>query len=495
MAVVADIRVAVMFGLSIWFFFYVISCFLCLLVVFGCCFLFFVFFCCLWFAWFLVWGSSGIQILDSEVRKVWGLSGFGWGSIFLLSPLRGVLRVRRNRSVASFGGSGESVLNIREGELAVLTYTSAADKMKVFSSFIREGLEGGDMVFYAYPDEESVVVRKKLVQNGIDPDRAEKSEKRGSLILRSLSEHYLRDGRFDYRSVIKKELELRSEAKRAGYKHFRDLDDVGNLSFLKGDWQVYMRYWDDPCWGIPSGTGPGIVCEPFIMDLTAINVDGLSEESIRSILTCFSAGNTPASRLIDFLEYTEAFSKAIGLPHEELLGRKMLLEFDPASDYERVVENAAKEALSHLEPVYVFTRHASGIYEFLARQRSVRIVLMSASASTSTPVSENQIVLPADNTPLVLDSLRDILNRHGDQNVFLIFDNVSELIMCVGFDKAYKFLLCAMEMTSSKPATVLFLINRSAHEAQELSRVRGLFQNILAFERNALEVIKKMTSS
>jgi hypothetical protein len=290
-------------------------------------------------------------------------------------------------------------------------------------------------------------------------------------------------------------LELRGEAKRAGYKHFRDIDDVGTLSFLSGNWQTFMQYWDDPDWGIPSGTGLGIQFEPFIMELTAINVDGLSEESTRGILNAFSGGKQPATLLIDFLEYTDAFSKVVGLSHEELLGRKILLEFDPASDYEQVVENVAKEALAHLEPVYVFTRHASGVYESLGRQRSVRIVLLSSSASTSRPVSENQIVVPADNTPLVLDSLREILGRHGDQNTLMIFDNVSELIMCVGFEKAYKFLLCAVEMASSKPATVLFLINRGAHESQEVSRVRGLFHNILVYEGNSLGIVKKASSS
>jgi hypothetical protein len=270
---------------------------------------------------------------------------------------------------------------------------------------------------------------------------------------------------------------------------------VGTLAFLKGDWQAFVEYWDSPGWGVPSGSGQGVLYEPFILELTAINVEGLSEELTRGILSALGGGRQSQTRLIDFLEFTDAFSKVVGLSHEELLGRKILLEFDPASDYEQVVENVAKEALAHLEPVYVFTRHASGVYESLARQRSVRIVLMSASASTSKPVSENQIVLPADNTPLVLDSLREILGRHGDQNTLLIFDNVSELIMSVGFDKAYKFLLCAVEMVSSKPTTALFLINKSAHEAQETSRVRGLFQNILVFEKNALEVVKKTPSS
>ena len=79
----------------------------------------------------------------------------------MLSPLKSALHARRNRSIASFGTNRESVLNIKEGELAVLTYTSAADKMKVFSSFIREGLENGDRVLYTYPDEESAIVRKR----------------------------------------------------------------------------------------------------------------------------------------------------------------------------------------------------------------------------------------------------------------------------------------------------------------------------------------------
>jgi hypothetical protein len=101
--------------------------------------------------------------------------------------LRTVLQSKRKRPVPSFGIKTESALTIREGELAVITYTSAADKMKVFSAFIREGLDNGDQVFYTFPDEESAGIRKRLVQNGIDPEKGEKGEKSGALILRSLS--------------------------------------------------------------------------------------------------------------------------------------------------------------------------------------------------------------------------------------------------------------------------------------------------------------------
>ena len=413
----------------------------------------------------------------------------------MLSPLKKAFHARRNRSVVSFAAGSQSIISLKEGELAVITYTSAADKMKVFSSFIREGLENRDRVFYNYPDDESAVVRKRLVQNGIDPDKGEKSEKSGGLILRGASEHYLTNGKLNGKDIAKKELELRVEAKKDGYRHFRDLTDVGTFSFLKGNWQAFIEYLNDPDWGFSSRLGQDMFSDPFTMKLTAVNVENLSEESTRSILNALSGGKQSHTRRIDFLEYTDAFSRIINLSHEELLGRIILLEFDPASNYERVVEVVTKEALAHLEPVYVFTRHSSGIYESLARQPSVRIVLMSASASTLKPISENQIVLAADNSPLVLDSLREILSRHADRNILLIFDNISELVMSVGFEKAYKFMLYAVEMISSKPATALFLLNGSAHEAQEASRLRGLFQNILIYKGNSLEVLKSAPSS
>ncbi len=66
------------------------------------------------------------------------------------------------------------VFNVGERDSIIATYTSAADKMKVFSAFIREGLESGDAVFYVYPDEESETVRAKLEVYGVDVEEYEK---------------------------------------------------------------------------------------------------------------------------------------------------------------------------------------------------------------------------------------------------------------------------------------------------------------------------------
>jgi hypothetical protein len=406
------------------------------------------------------------------------------------NALINLLKQKKKHSATSFGIKTGSLLKISEGELAVLTYTSAADKMKVFSSFILEGLEKGELVFYTYPDKESPTVRRNLVQNGIDPERGKKCEKKGSLILRSLTEHYIPNRVFDKKNIIKKELELRDAVKKAGYKHFRYLDDLGNLSFMGAQWQAFIDYWYDPAWGPQSNSDSSTSKEPPITELTAINVENMNDKTAHDILNALSRRKQSSTRLIDFLEYAHAFSERIDVTHKELLGRRFLLEFDPASDYERIVEDFAKVALANLEPIYIFTRTVSGVREFLAQQRSIRFVLMSSSTSTSKSISENQIVLPADDTPQILDVLRDILSENADENLFLIFDNLSELIMCVGFDRVYKFLLYALEMMDSKRATALFLLNKNAHEPSSVSQIRGLFNNILAYEQNEFKVAK-----
>jgi len=74
--------------------------------------------------------------------------------------------------------------------------------------------------------------------------------------------------------------------------------------------------------------------------------------------------------------------------------------------------------------------------------------------------------------------------------VFLVFDNLSGLIELVGFDKAYKFLLYVIDILPQTKATAIFLLNKSAHEPQVVSRIRGLFHNLLTYEKDGLKIVK-----
>ena len=379
-------------------------------------------------------------------------------------------------------------INIKEGEQVVVTYTSAVDKMKVFSAFVREGLENGDLVDYGYPDEESETVRAKLKEHGID---VEKYEREGALVLDGLSEWYMPDGKFDGERAFRMEFEARAEAKRKGYKHFRALEDLGDFSFLNGQWQTYVDYWDAPIWEIPSGSYTELLdYTPFVMELTAFNVEGIGEAQLAEMLKAFWVGNPAYTVFIDLLEYTNAFSKLLNIPHKKLIGRKILLEFDPASEYEKVIRSLAKEAIANVYPVFVFTSPTSILHAGLAKQPAVKFFLLSTSTPTPESKAENEVILPAKNMVLLTDALNKVLDEYALTNVFVVFDKLSELINLVGFDKTYKLLLDVTEMLPQTKATAIFLLNKSAHEPQVVSRIRGLFHNLLTSDKDGLKVVK-----
>jgi KaiC/GvpD/RAD55 family RecA-like ATPase len=380
------------------------------------------------------------------------------------------------------------VLSIGEGEMAVVTYTSAVDKMKVFSAFIREGLENGDLVDCGYPDEESETFRAKLKEYGID---VEKYERKGALVLDSLSEWYMPDGKFDKERAIRMGLEARAEAKRKGYKHFRAFEDLGDFSFLDGQWQTYMKYWDDPIWETPSGPYTEILdYTPFVIEMVAFNVESIGEVQLAEMFEAFWVGNPSYTVFIDLLEHTNAFSKLLGISHKKLVGRKFLLEFNPSSDEGEVIDSLTKEAIANVESIFIFTSERSPTYSRLAKHRAVKFFLSSISALTPESRSENEVILPAKNTALILDSLSKVLEQNVHTNIFLVFDKLSELINLVGFDKAYKFLLYVLEMLSSKRTTALFLLNASAHESRVVSQIRGLFHNQLTYDKDGLKTVK-----
>jgi predicted transcriptional regulator len=379
-------------------------------------------------------------------------------------------------------------LNIKEGEMAVVTYTSAVDKMKVFSAFIREGLENGDLVDYTYPDEESETVRAKLKENGID---VEKYERKGALVLNSLSEWYLPDGKFDEERTFRMEFEARAEAKRKGYEHYRALEDLGDFSFLNGQWKTYTDYWDNPIWEIPSGSYTELLdYTPFVIELTAFNVEGIGEAQLAEMCKAFWVENPTYTVFIDLLEYTNAFSKLLNISHQKLVGRKILLEFDPSSEYEKVIYSLAKEATANVCPLFVFTSPTSILHASLAKQAATKFFLLSTSTPMPESKAENEVILPAKNMASLTDALNKVLDEYALTNVFMVFDKLSELINLVGFDKTYKFLLDVTEMLHQNKATAIFLLNKNAHELQIISHIRELFHNLLTYDKDGLKVVK-----
>ena len=410
-------------------------------------------------------------------------------------PIINSLLQRWKRSIPSDVLEAGPVLNLREGESIIVTYTSAADKMKIFSAFIREGLENGDAVDYIYPDEENEIVRAKLKEHGIN---VKKYEKDGTLFMISLTENFMPNGKLDYEKAVNAGLNRWAEAKRKGYKHMRDIEDLSDFSFANGQWQKYVTdYWLDPRWDDPdvsewveSKETVGVVYTPFLKEITAINVEHMTETEITELLKTFGEGPMAPARFIDLLENMDSFSGSIGLNHERLIGRRILLEFDPVSDYEKVLDRLANENIANVEPLFIFTSSTSPIRTYLTKQPTIKFFLTSLSTSIPKSSSENEMLLPAKNAPLILDTLNKVLETYADANVCFVFDILSELLATIGQEKTFTFLRHALDLLSSEKTTSLFLLNTSAHQTEVVSRLRNLFSNQLTYDKNGLEVVK-----
>jgi len=411
-----------------------------------------------------------------------------------LSFMDSLLR-RGKRSIPSGILEATPVLNIREGESTVLTYTSSANKMKVFSSFIHAGLESGDTVWYSYHNEESKTVRAKLKEYGIDVKHYEKD---GALRLKSHEEFFMPEGKLDYEKAVESGLKQWNWAKSQGYKHARNIEDVGDFSFADGQWQGYVyQYWLDPRWDDPNVSNwvtskdpVGVVYDPFLMEITAINVERMTETQVTELLKALGRGNLVPARFIDLIGDMNSFSGLIGLDHENFVGRRILFEFDPASNYEKSVDRLAKESMANVEPLFVFTSSTSPIRRYLAGQPSIRFFLTSISTSIPKSASENTVLLPAKNAPLILDAISKVLETYADANVCFVFDILSELLVSIGREKTFIFLRHALDMLSSEKTTCLFLLNTSAHQTEMVSSLRDLFSNQLTYDKNGLEIVK-----
>jgi hypothetical protein len=253
--------------------------------------------------------------------------------------------------------------------------------------------------------------------------------------------------------------------------------------------------WEDPNvseWVLPGAEEQlGVVMNPFVMDITAFNVERVTERQVAEFLRVLTEGSTvPTFAFIDLMEFRNSFSRSIGLNHEQLIGRRILLEFDPVSNYEKVVESLAKENIAHVQPIFVFTSTTSPIHTHLAKQRSIKFFLTSFSTSTPKSASENTVLLPAKNTPLILDAINKVLETYADANVCFVFDILSELLTTVGRERTFNFLRYALDMLSSKKITSFFLLNTGAHQTEVVSRLRNLFSNQLTYSKNGLKIVK-----
>ena len=201
--------------------------------------------------------------------------------------------------------------------------------------------------------------------------------------------------------------------------------------------------------------------------------------------------STYAPRPTGLIKNRKVFSKELGLTHGRVVGKSILLEFDPTSDYERVIEDFVDEALANDESVAVFTSKGSTIHSTLSNRSDVKFLILTQRVSTpKANASKNEILLPANNSSLLLDALNKVLKAYPERNSNIVFDNLSSLILFIGFEKTYGFLRYALELLALENGTSLFLFDPRAHDVKVASAFRSLFSDQITYGKEGLRVVR-----
>ena len=217
----------------------------------------------------------------------------------------------------------------------------------------------------------------------------------------------------------------------------------------------------------------------------AMNVEGVRPGALDLLQEA-----NPTARVIDLAMQQDAFSRMVNLKHQDILGNRLLLEYEPTSKYEEIVQKFVREFQANVESIAVFTSVGSPIYRQFRDQRNISLFSFSTKTSSHARLSDEQVLLPERDTSLLLDAVDKLLQALSKKRIGIVFDVFTDIILSQGFEKAYGVLSSVVEMTESEMASILVLINNGAFEPGVLGAVRGLFRSQLRFNFEGLKAIK-----
>lgn len=154
------------------------------------------------------------------------------------------------------------------------------------------------------------------------------------------------------------------------------------------------------------------------------------------------------------------FSAKVNLDHSELIGRSILLEFEPGNTYFEYIKDYVTEALAHGETSIIVTRKGSPLQDKLQDLRSIRFIHPSLMVLTTMFISELEVHVPLQDVVQVLESLGRSV-KSSSSPVFIVFDSLTDFMIQYGFEKTYRLIRSILELAPSK-ASLLIPLNVKA---------------------------------
>ena len=169
----------------------------------------------------------------------------------------------------------------------------------------------------------------------------------------------------------------------------------------------------------------------------------------------------------------------------------VLMEVDPSTNYETAMKSYVAETASRGSLVYAFTSKGSAIHNGLSSVVGVRFYLLTSTVSYPRPSSDpTELLVPENDTAILLDLLDKTIASTGETPVMFVFDNLSNFILYLGFETCYKFVKQANEILNRSKVSTIYLVTAGAHDERAMSLLRSLFQMHLAYDAGGLRVTR-----
>ncbi|MBO3799954.1 MAG: hypothetical protein FGF52_02710 [Candidatus Brockarchaeota archaeon] len=150
------------------------------------------------------------------------------------------------------------------------------------------------------------------------------------------------------------------------------------------------------------------------------------------------------------------FSSRINLDHEKLVGKGILLEFEPGSTYLEYVSDYVIEALAHDDASIIITRKGSQLQDSLQYRRNVKFIHPSLMTLHTTTVSESEVYVPLQDVIQILESLGKSI-KLSSSPVFVVFDSITDFLTQHGFEKTYRLIRSMLELNPLKVSLMVTL--------------------------------------
>jgi hypothetical protein len=185
------------------------------------------------------------------------------------------------------------------------------------------------------------------------------------------------------------------------------------------------------------------------------------------------------------------FSSRLGVSSGFPEGRLMLFETSSSTDFEKAVLDFIKEVVSTGSSAFVFTSKGSPVYDAVSKEAGVRVYVFSSAISYPKETEKrDEILVPANDVPILLDVMSKFISVNPGAKIAIIFDSLSDIILSLGLQECYKLVRQASAILNLPTISSIFLLTLGAHDDQTVSLIKSLFPNHLLLDQTGLKITR-----